>query len=209
LIRYLLDELQNYETGFSDALRPVQREATESFLGEHRQVRFATFKDLEDAIAIAHHSFGHTVKIQFKDEFNRFLTKLPPTPSNAPLPQQPLPHPSTLPTQVVRCGEVEGNTLRWRVNQVPSSVSQRIPESGQIAADQIPTDIQVPMLPKGTPMEEGWWIWVEDWKKPAPSRGNSVALCNWKKEWYSGPNRSAMGVLYGQRRKVALEFIDK
>lgn len=46
-MKYLIDSLQSYETGHSDALCPIQREADEWFMGEHQGSRPVTQHDLD------------------------------------------------------------------------------------------------------------------------------------------------------------------
>lgn len=46
-MKYLIDSLQSYETGHGDALCPIQREADEWFMGEHRGSQPVTQRDLD------------------------------------------------------------------------------------------------------------------------------------------------------------------
>jgi hypothetical protein len=202
LIKYLLDELHYYEEGHSDALRPVQREATTSLLGEHRENRLATVGDLETALSSVHQHFGEHMKNHLQEACTTVLGYMqPPAPSPLPL----------ITPHIIRRGE-HGATRHWRTyTHAPLTANapeQRVSECGQMLADSLPLGLCIPSVPAHLPPEEGWKSWVKDWESADANRGLTVPLCDWKAEWYSGKVRTKFGVKYGQRKRVALEFID-
>ncbi|THU79784.1 hypothetical protein K435DRAFT_823833 [Dendrothele bispora CBS 962.96] len=62
--------------------------------------------------------------------------------------------------------------------------------------------LTIPKLPSGA---KAFKQLVKDWDELDPQRGLPVALKDWKREWYTD---RTVAQLYGQRRKVAIEFIE-
>lgn len=67
MIKYLTDSLQSYETGYSDALCPVRKEAEKSFMGEHALLRPATYNDLQQFMNLV----ISTIQTGFSTSYNR------------------------------------------------------------------------------------------------------------------------------------------
>ena len=57
-MKYLVDSLQSYESGHSDALCPVQREADKSFMGDHKLFEPVTVNEFRTISS----SITHTIK---------------------------------------------------------------------------------------------------------------------------------------------------
>lgn len=192
LIRYLLDELNLYEDGHSDALRPIQRGADSSFMGEHRENEPVTIGELRGLMA------GVEAKIT--------VALSGPHHGAAYSSNQPVLAPPTEP----RAGEHAGpapHLLRFRITNLKGP-KPHLTEIGMQPANSLPSNLAVPRRME-VAAGERWLAYVRDWEEADPAAGLQVALKDWDEKWYSGISRGGFAMLRRSRQLVAEEFINK
>lgn len=86
LMKYLLDDLQNSESSHQDALCPIQTEADQTFMGEHKALELLTKRDLQ----VFGSSLVTTVQAALMTTGHRFLPGESSRPMLQPLPQPPV-----------------------------------------------------------------------------------------------------------------------
>lgn len=206
LIKYLLDELEYYEQGHASALRPDNQERDQSLFGEKRHLRPATVNDVEIAVSSLHQHFANG---------SLGLSRATSTPSfhqsHSRTPGNNLPQSQSTPASPLRISHPlpADSPANWRTSSPGVSGPVRVSESSSIPVSAVPTNLKVPSVPDGVPLSEGWKWWVRDWVKADPSRGLPVALRDWESQWYSGKNRTLFGTVYGQRKRVAIEYYER
>ena len=202
LIRYLLDELYSYEEDHSDALCPIDREASRSHAGEaveQRPMTTAEGREMFAAQAETTRTFLHQLLMTSQS------VSTEPTPVSA--------HPSItmIPPRVVAPNPISGHST-------PSS-NHRGAGLGNFMFISPPTPFQaapaattnpvmkpfalIPDVPRGA---TGWLTVVKDWEEADPSRSLTLPLKDWPEEWRK---RNELGSKYNQRRLIATEFIDE
>jgi hypothetical protein len=203
-MRYLFDEISYYEQNHADYLRPIQLELDQSLMGGARSARQPTMDDMERAIDLR---FGGLER-----RFDRLEERLLNMFSDRPANQQGLVVSSVSPRLVLSTTSSTGTALQWQ-HTVPAPTEgssghplHRMSEAGNIPADAFPANLNIPCV-RGE-KENAWRHWVSHWEEADPSIGLVKPLRDWAPEWYAGQSRSKFGVKYGQRKRVALEFID-
>ncbi|KAJ7242308.1 hypothetical protein C8J57DRAFT_1244177 [Mycena rebaudengoi] len=195
LMRYLMDSLQSYETGHSDALCPIPREAEESFMGDHlllkpvptQEFRLVTSQignlNLAPTTSESHH-YNHTSS--------------PVALSSNPQTQRTSQYTLSAPSH-----------LRTRRNPLVT-VSDSISSLAAVAArgrniPPIPSvipGVSIPDIKKG---DGAWREAVKQWEEGDPVN-NLRPLRDWPKEWYSGGMRTVTGTKRTQHKLIAAEF---
>lgn len=114
---------------------------------------------------------------------------------------QPLPHPAMyphLPQALAPPVHHVHPTTPAPGRALGSNAPRRLPRSLQLITKAV-----IPKLPRGA---NAWRLAVEQWEKV--NSDTDRALKDWPDEWYKGDMGPFNGAKYGQRRMVALEFID-
>ncbi|KAG1837085.1 hypothetical protein F4604DRAFT_1692457 [Suillus subluteus] len=222
LIRYLLDELTQYEKNHRDALCPIPREGDKSFNGDHILTAPITAAETRE------------LKMSFDRELNRLSGKVEevldkltlslassPYPSLLPSPSQP--PISVQPTVCHQATHPPSLLSGTETSSIPSPVpvaSASSPFPRIIPALQVPPSdhrqhcrgaakktapipgVGIPDLLRG---QEAWLAAVKQWEDPAASIGGK-ALKDWPEEWYTGPMCTITGVKRNIRKVIAIEF---
>lgn len=187
-----MDELNLYEEGHSDALRPIQHGTDGSFMGEHRELAPVTIGEMR----------GLMTSIE---------TKITGALSGAHCGAA---HSSTqivlAPLATSRAGEHTGaahHLPKFRLTDSKGS-KRRLTEIGMQPAHLLPSDLVIPKRME-VPTGERWLAYVQDWEKADPAAGLNIALKDWDEKWYSGRIRGAFAMGRNARREIAEEFINK
>ncbi|KAJ7934594.1 hypothetical protein B0H13DRAFT_2227265 [Mycena leptocephala] len=179
LMKYLLDSLQSYEMGHSDALCPVPVEADQSFMGDHllvRPVATEEFRSSKPTRLYAGRSVpsgsGHSQLLASftGDRTGRVSAQLS--------------LPNRVPTPPLR---------------KESPVLGSIPISDRVA---IIPGVGIPNLKKG---ETAWLDAIQQWEHGDAAKG-LMALRDWPAEWYTGGMRRVTGSKRSQRKLISDEF---
>ncbi|THU92314.1 hypothetical protein K435DRAFT_862637 [Dendrothele bispora CBS 962.96] len=223
LVRYLLDELHTYEQDHSDALYPTNLERANSYLGEAAEQ--APLKTSEARLLFSE------LKTWWMDQAHAYypgpqnlysVSHLSPSqcPQSSlhyhlnPSYPSPYPYPSLQPvTQYIPSNHMNPSQI-----SAPTGFYPHGPVSiGSNSYSPVPSYtqtqpildtsflLQVPRIPSGLSNIMKFRQLVKDWEEGDPHRQLPYALKDWKKEWYT---RKEVAAIYGQRWKVALEFIE-
>jgi hypothetical protein len=204
MIRYLLDEVDNKETDYRDAMRPAAVDPERGLQGEAQLQSHPTFDDMHSAINVAvettHTLFESTVNRKFEE----IRSLLGPHSHGHTQPTTHHPPPSTASAHP-RLVAVE-KPARFVAYKPPPNV-EPTPYGG--VTDSIPTNIAIPKVSVDVPTDQRWKEWVHQWEHATPELGNHIPLKDWKPEWYSGSvGGPKFGMLYRARQLVAQEFIE-
>ncbi|PBK81550.1 hypothetical protein ARMGADRAFT_1048794 [Armillaria gallica] len=198
-----VDTLMNYESGHSDALYPILKEADKTFMGDHvleKPITTAEFCVFADAVLSRPSQSQPTCVCQVHAQvsLSSFVNPTPThivgetTPESTPS-QMPLPNPesnSSIMTLVVSPRSLEGSA---------SSIGLGLSHRGQ--APPIP-GVAIPDIGKGP---GAWKKAVKQWEEGDPAQG-LLPLREWPKEWYTGLQQTKTGAKHGQRKIIGLEF---
>ncbi|KAK0489204.1 hypothetical protein IW261DRAFT_1557697 [Armillaria novae-zelandiae] len=185
LMKYLVDSLQSYESGHSDALHPLPKEAERSFMGDHvleKPVTTAEFRVFAEAV----------------------LTRPAPAKMECTC---PMPVHAASPSSFVNLGVVlptpasQNFTYATSHSLTGMSPTPREPRSSRPQAPPIP-GVVIPDIGKGPGI---WRKAVKQWEVGEPLQGLQP-LRDWPKEWYTGSQRTKTGSKYNQRKLIALEY---
>ncbi|KAJ7858328.1 hypothetical protein B0H13DRAFT_2571611, partial [Mycena leptocephala] len=200
LVKYLLDSLQSYEMGHSDALCPVPLEADKSFMGDHLLVKPVATEEFR---SVTSQIITHLTKISLN----------PPTcvcSHHPPDAGRSVPSGSgdsqllASSTGNRSAGPVSAQlNLPNRVSTSPpreeSPVLGSIPISDRVA---IIPGVAIPNLKKG---ETAWLDAIQQWEHGDTAKGLE-ALYDWPREWYTGGMRRITGSERSQRKLIFDEF---
>ncbi|KAF9554927.1 hypothetical protein CPC08DRAFT_696122 [Agrocybe pediades] len=211
LIRYLLDELYTYEEDHSDALNPNSKTVTTATEGE-------AATGPENRPQQSYHTVHAPPSSLLNDAPFALAssgTNLPTTSSSlSTLPPQFPPHdwhhiahqpifPSHPGTRAHSLNLSAVTVDATPAAQAPLSTAPPAIHNGA-ASNLNSLNHIIPGLPRRTPTSKAWEVVVRDWENADPSRSLYVALKDWDPQWHS---RSGLSQLYGQRAKIAEEFI--
>ncbi|KAK0478832.1 hypothetical protein IW261DRAFT_1337060, partial [Armillaria novae-zelandiae] len=201
LMKYLVDSLQSYESGHSDVLHPLPKEAERSFMGDHvleKPVTTAEFCVFAQAVL--------TRPAPAKMECTC------PMPVHAASPSSFVNLGVVLPTPASQNLSVSSEQSRiWPTQECSTyamshsltgmSPTPREPCSSRPQAPPIP-GVVIPDIGKGPGI---WRKVVKQWEVGEPLQGLQP-LHDWPKEWYTGSQRTKTGSKYNQRKLIALEY---
>ena len=179
-----MDALQRCEMSYSDALRPVQQQMINGFMGDHKLMRPATYNDLQQFTSMVVSAINNKSLATYAATF-------PPVPALAPTaypaqcfgpcfgqaPQQSAPH------------HCHPHLESAPATAVPTPVSVPTePSAPSIARARIPN------IPRG---RGNWRTAVEQWDK---------LLKEWPEENFKGAMRTKTGTKRCVRRLIAEEY---
>ncbi|KAF8904708.1 hypothetical protein CPB84DRAFT_1677144 [Gymnopilus junonius] len=224
LIKYLVDSLQSFETGFGHLLHPIPIQPDMSFMGDHTAVAAVTAEEFRQ--------FGNAINRKF-DEIVTLVTSAPPLSiphSNAmnvdqPCPTERLVYPRPLYFEDGIGGIHQASgTCRdlaappcWVETSAPaaysksgqghSNVTQGTPY--QLANSEVLLS-PPPLFPKVsiTPLGRAVGAWrraIKQWEEVDPVTGK--ALKDWPPEWYNGEQRLKVASSRRQREVIFEEFV--
>ena len=101
---------------------------------------------------------------------------------------------------------LQQNCRTEQPHQSPHPTPKDLPQRQKNTRSSLPpTGFVIPPIPRGTPKADVWRVIVRHWIDGVPS--NSIhPLCKWPKELQTmGPQ----GTLWGYRRIIATEFLDR
>ncbi|EPQ55680.1 hypothetical protein GLOTRDRAFT_128893 [Gloeophyllum trabeum ATCC 11539] len=223
LIRYLLDELYNYEEDHSDALCPISREAEHSLMGEAALQRPASVAELGEFLTRIKEENPVLIQQAVASSLAAVI------PLFAAPPTTPAPQMVSAPVQSLagRCG-MAIQTLPFAPT-CASSASQ-LPTPRRDALVSHPLNLHFPTVPLASPQvtsyqplpppaptrtnpawiipavsgKEAWRKIIQDWETADASRSLSIPLRDWTTEQIKQGGAS----IYKQRALIATEFID-
>ncbi|KAJ3845839.1 hypothetical protein EV368DRAFT_90008 [Lentinula lateritia] len=202
LIRYLLDELNTYEEDHSDALAPIDRRASESHAGEAAEMGLLSAAEGRQLFTMV----GSTIKKEFAAIYTARLPQGPAPYSPYPYqgyiiwPSPPLPKSSFIPSPSSYLSQMAAPAPNQAIYASTAS------SAPQPSTKILPELDYRPIIPKIRPSPSAWKQVIIDWEHPDPSRDHHYALKDWKPEWAKVTQQAA---LYGQRKLIALEFIER
>jgi hypothetical protein len=196
-MKYLLDSLQSYDMGHSDALCPVPLEADQSFMGDHLLVRPVATEEFR---SVTSQIITHLTKISLNPPACVCCCHPPDAGRSVPSGSSQLLASST----GDRTGRVSAQlSLPNRVPTPPlreeSPVLGSIPISDRVA---IIPGVAIPNLKKG---ETAWLDAIQQWEHGDAAKG-LMALRDWPAEWYTGGMRRVTGSKRSQRKLIFDEF---
>jgi hypothetical protein len=217
-MKYLLDELQNYESNYGDQLAPGAVAKDVSFMGNHVEVQVATGKDVHNLTRSMHEKVDAVERKLGNQlgELARLVTSV------AGGPTQPVWTPTEpcltiLPTTMT--GLIPGtNGGRMAdpaaVQTMPRPLPPRTPSIGSDVVNPgsrgtCPSSVPLPIAGVVIPdIKSGPGAWreaVRQWEEDEPSR-DFRALRDWPREWYTGAMRPVTGSKRRERELVALAY---
>ncbi|KZT23167.1 hypothetical protein NEOLEDRAFT_1070129, partial [Neolentinus lepideus HHB14362 ss-1] len=190
LIRYLLDELYNYEEDHSDALCPIAREADKSLMGEaalKRPVSVADFHELAARLEernplVISQAIQQGVTTSLATILTPLIHALPATTPPFALFSQPL------------------NFCFPTVSPMPQLAPYQPLPAASSPPRKNPAWI-IPTVPTGS---RGWEFVVRDWEHADQHRSLHVPLRDWTEEQI----KQGGAAIYSYRKTIATEFID-
>ncbi|KAJ6579194.1 hypothetical protein DFH09DRAFT_913466 [Mycena vulgaris] len=194
LMRYLMDSLQSYETGHSNALCPIPREADKSFMGDHRLTQPVATEEFRLVMSQLHKrvseiKFGN-INAQYGSEAGTERLRSYTNPGAA----SPNPPPSLQSDPSIRLAVNTVHTARdATTSNAPIPVAKRV--------ELIP-GVFIPDLKKG---DLAWRDAVRQWEEGVPD-SKLPPLRDWPKEWYTNGMRLVTGTKRSQRKLIAEEY---
>lgn len=216
LIRYLLDELYTYEEDHSDALCPIDRQASSTHAGEGSEVQPLSAAEGREFF------FAHSVEtkklLDLVGQLSQTVENQMSPPTLFPSPSQPneclaqsFPGPLFIPSN--------SSSLRRGLSNYPTILNNsedlinQPPLKRCRLENSRPNTIESPTGPSHIIPEigrsygaRGWVQVVKDWEEADLSRSHPTPLKDWLAEWHKTTRQSSM---YQQRQLIALEFIDR
>ncbi|KAJ7473394.1 hypothetical protein FB451DRAFT_1468164 [Mycena latifolia] len=198
LMRYLLDSLQSYESGHSDALNPHRLEPDKSFMGDHDVLKAPTvaeFRTFSQQILTKLDHVSTDIRTSNKVSPNVLF----PTTATAALSVQTATSGSR---PVTASAAVAHTTSLIQLATSPSlSVSEPMGEEGASTSIPIP-GVSIPSVGKDS---KSWRRAIDQWEHGDPSAG-VIPLKDWPPEYYTGTMRLITGTLYSNRKLLAMEY---
>ncbi|KAJ7508230.1 hypothetical protein B0H11DRAFT_2169261 [Mycena galericulata] len=200
LMKYLLDSLQSYEIGHSDALCPVPHEADKSFMGDHLMVKPVPTEEFR---AVTSQIITQLSKISLNQP-HCICSHTSSTPSSDVMPSHRVAAP-VLQDSSAQAATVGAHMAASNSPSAPAqpphteSVARPIPISQQIT---IIPGVVIPDLKKGN---TAWRDAVRQWEEGDPAKGLSP-LRDWPRAWYSDGMRLVTGTKRSQRKLIFDEF---
>jgi hypothetical protein len=190
----LVDDLSAIEHDHRDALRPIQCESTESFMGDHVLTQPVT--------AIETRELKMSIDRSINEAISRICAEVRSQTSGLPglgAPNLNLDDSNTI------CSSVAQNVgpLNSVLNLGPDIRHQvGIPKKPHCPRTAPIPSVSIPNLPKTG--ETAWKLAVKQWEEVDAQTG--FALKDWPEEWYTGKMREAFAAKRGTRRMIALEY---
>ncbi|KAL6304303.1 hypothetical protein BKA93DRAFT_817719 [Sparassis latifolia] len=222
LIRYLLDELNTYETTHSDALHPLPRKADRSFMGdspvtaaEIREFKMDVTREMTGLVVTMTDLSQRLRELQVQAAVASLDHVVGPQASS--LAMTVLDHPNhplinTLLQQVEPLMDHSQIVAHERTGMTTAPVqtggtSTRTPVSAVLPHGGRPVPalrgVCIPDLPRPS-RGSAWREAVKQWEEVDPTTG--YTLKDWPQEWYTGVNRVSFAQKRTDRRMVALEY---
>ncbi|KAF8175145.1 hypothetical protein BJ912DRAFT_858015 [Pholiota molesta] len=204
LIRYLLNELHSYEESFSDALCPIQDDKEISLLGAHHSLEPATHEDLQ----IMHSTIAGQMQCMH-DELTHGIQALGSRLTASTAVPDPL--------QITFIdASISFSIPSSSIPPPPPSISFSTSTPANAKETALPAyNLVIPDIPvknsdgrRPHPRESWRWI-VRHWTQGDSDRGLVHALKDWDPTWLQGTNKGMFASKYGQRKMIALEFLDQ
>ncbi|HEV7738406.1 MAG TPA: hypothetical protein VGO47_13665 [Chlamydiales bacterium] len=200
LIRYLLDELYNYEENHADALRPIQQERDVSFLSEHTAIQPVTAHGVAQILQTHMEQLADQLEERFSvivEGMQNHVSQIKSTVGfSIPTGVERRGHHNPLPSQCASKSELNSACIEIADNATDDMDTEELPISLRMRV--------LPRAKKGK-ISTAWKLIIQDWNKASPPE-NPVALKDWKRGWYSGKNRTRYGVMYHQRCTIVEEY---
>ncbi|KAK7696317.1 hypothetical protein QCA50_000971 [Cerrena zonata] len=208
LMRYLLDELSSQESSHHDALCPIQREASQSFNGDHILTSPVTIGEIRELFGSVGREFQRLhLDIEqgklapFPSQFRFYApgTSLvgPSTVAASPFPTPPAFIPNVNPTQ-----SLLDEPLRQPLHLTNMLRLQKQDKNTSRKTPSVPEAV-IPNLSHGP---EAWREVIRQWEESNPIT-KTKALKDWPLEWYSGSMSRFTGSKWNQRKAIAEEYI--
>lgn len=185
MIRYLVNSLQAHENSYEDALDPLRKDATKSFMGEHELVKMATVGDIR--------TMGTALMNAIQASHTPATTQV-------------------TPGAIMMVSGASG-TASWQHQQIPLSDSNGrfIGQHAQPRPDDTHCE-QEPLLPAHQWVYiipdlgcAGWKEAVKQWHHGDPSI-RLQALKAWPDHKWQGRDKKALGTKRRIRELIALEY---
>ncbi|KAJ6458538.1 hypothetical protein C8R45DRAFT_843762 [Mycena sanguinolenta] len=203
LMRYLMDSLQSYETGHSDALCPISREADQSFMGDHQLVKPVATEEFRLVSAqllktLEELKLGNQTVTHVAGPSTSLVAQPAGGHSSAPMNTQNLDAASVI-THNLR-PPTEAPTLPATSNHpVVTPADVNLPLSKRV---EIIPGVFIPDLKKG---DFAWRDAVRQWEEGVP-QDNVRPLRDWPTAWYTAGMREVTGAKRSQRKLIAEEY---
>jgi hypothetical protein len=210
LMKYLINPLQSFETGHSNALHPIPLGMDQSFMGEHIAMEHATGEDVQQIQDCVNHKFDELTKTittklshtchsitsahRLTDPITNILIGPEHTPCTQLQASRAASAPYTLPNGT------EGHAVRKESHETSSSESATS-EAGSIIAPTFQHfNFAIPDLGRTC---STWKRVIKQWEEVNPVTKHT--LKDWLEEWYKG--RSAMASKQIQRKTIFDEYV--
>jgi len=192
-MKYLLDSLQSYESGHSNALCPTRLDVDQSFMGDHQKLYAATRGDIENMST----SIISAVEVNLEKAICTHIdrTHIDHMHVNAP-------------NMYLTVGEVATSTGHDITTMGKSNIAT--PSQVQLQPCEQPRSskpcpipgVMIPHLPRGP---DSWLVAVQQWEVGDQEQG-LIALKDWPEAWYQGDMRTVTGTKRRMRQLIALFF---
>ena len=214
-MKYLLDELQNYENDYGDQLAPGAVAKDVSFMGNHAEVQMATGKDMHNLTRSMHERID-SVERKLGNQLGgltHLVTSMAVSLAGVPA-QTTEPHVSVLPAAAeLLPGAGMGHlAVAWTP---PPPLPQRTPsvgsDDGNLGSHGVRGDRSAPLPIAGVVIPDiksgpgAWREAVRQWEEDEPLR-DFKALRDWPHEWYTGTMRPVTASKRRERELVALAY---
>ncbi|KIJ48005.1 hypothetical protein M422DRAFT_248153 [Sphaerobolus stellatus SS14] len=190
LIKYLLDDLHNYEEGHGDALRPYRREKEVSLLAEHQDVQSMPRGEF---MQFMQYSFQPSIIAAMEQTLDSKLSSW----TSAPTAFSPVP--VSLSTQ--RAGEHNPSAS---TSHLPPSSQFTLPvQNAHTDEETLPYTLTIPTIKRS---KDAWKRVIKDWENGDAARGLDKPLKDWSAAWIK---HSRKAQLYANRKMIAEEYINR
>ncbi|KIJ40842.1 hypothetical protein M422DRAFT_780639 [Sphaerobolus stellatus SS14] len=197
LLWYLVDEINHFEEGHRDALRPCLPETKRSFLGEHEHFQVPNKLEIQQIFHTEVASATQTIFQNYEKLFSTLLQTV------APLTVSPN---SADATSVTGARYGEYRNLRHATVIHGPVASLQISGFSQPKNSEVSVrDLTLPNIDKKVPMSQRWQQVIKDWYNSDPSWNHHIPLKDWKQAWIT-ELRGTLAQKYYDRKLIVQQY---